>query len=116
MDLENFITNLSEEDFLQVVKFIEKRKAISQNRMKLIDFIEILKYELSPKLKKLLLQEAKEIEYVDQLLRAKLLRHRTIGMKSMTELEHYFRRFNIEPYYFVSVPRIYLNDLVIKND
>ena len=116
MDLENFINDLSEEDFLYVIKLVEHRKTISNNKMKITDFIEKLKFELSPKLNKLLLQEAKETIFVNRLLKAKLLRHRTIGMKSMNELQYYFKKFNIDTTYFNSVPRIYLNDLVIKND
>lgn len=116
MDLENFINNLSEEDFLQVVKFVEHRKAIANNKMTIIDFVEKIKFEISPKLKRLLLHEAKETVFVDKLLSAKLLRYKTIGGMTMFELEYFFRKLNIDTTYFKSVPRIYLNDLVIDDD
>ena len=116
MDLENFINDLSEEDFLYVVKLVENRKIISNNKMTIIDFVEKINFEISPRLKRLLLHEAKETVYVDKLLRSKLLRYRTIGAMSLMELEYFFRKHNIDTTYYKSVPKIYLNDLVIEND
>ncbi len=116
MDLENFINNLSEEDFLQVVNLVEHRKAISDNKMTIVDFIEKYKFEISPRLLRLLQHEAKETKFVNNLLRAKLLRYKTIGGKTVIELEYILKKAKIDLTYFFSQPRIYLNDLDISKD
>lgn len=114
MDLKDFVTNLSEKEFSELVDLVELRKSKTTNIMTIEEFIEEYKFEISHRLLSLLKKEAKETKYVNRLLRAKLHRYKTIGSRTIMELQLLLRKANIDSTYFYSQPRIYLNDLDLE--
>ncbi len=114
MDLKTFVNNLSEKEFSELIDLVEFRKNNTPNIITITDFIEEYKFEISPRLLSLLKKEAKETKYVNRLLRAKLHRYKTIGSRTIMELEFLLRKANIDSTYFYSQPRIYLNDLDLE--
>ena len=114
MELKDFVNNLSEKEFSELIDLVELRKSKTTNLMTIEEFIEDYKFEISPRLLSLLKKEAKETIYVNRLLKAKLHRYKTIGSRTIMELEFLLRKANIDLKYFHSQPRIYINDLKIE--
>ncbi len=115
MNLEKFLQSLSESEIIELESILHRRKEIANSkRLKVTEFVELYKYSMSIKLRKLLLFEAKETEYIDMLLSAKLSRYKSIGAKTLTELEQYMKQSFIDTSNFNSVHRYYLNDLVMN--
>ena len=101
MDIENFIENLSAQEYAELEKYIlDKKKERENSGLKILDFIEANKYNMSVKVKNVLLKAAETDIYVKNLNRAKLQRYRYTGAKTLTELEILLRENMIDRTYF----------------
>ena len=102
MDIEKFLENLSAQEYAELEKYILDKKTERENaELKILDFIEANKYNMSVRVKKALLQAAETDIYVKNLNRTKLQRYRYIGAKTLTELEFLLSENMIDrTYYF----------------
>ena len=101
MDIEKFLENLSEQEYKELEKYIlDKKKERENTGLKILDFIDANKYNMSVKVKKTLLQAAETDIYVKNLNRTKLQRYRFTGAKTLTELEILLRENMIDRTYF----------------
>lgn len=101
MDIEKFLENLSAQEYAELEKYIlDKKKERENSGLKILDFIEANKNNMSVRVKKVLLLAAETDIYVKNLNRAKLHRYRYIGAKTLTELEFLLSENMIDRTYF----------------
>ncbi len=100
MNLNIFFESLSSEEYAALEEKVLQIKAKRENSgLKIVDFIEA-NFDMSPRLIKLLKQEAEEVIYVNKLFKAKLKKYKQIGGLTLSELEFYFNKHHIDTYYY----------------
>jgi hypothetical protein len=103
MDIKELIESLSEQEYTELEKIVLCKIEERENaEIKIIDFIEANKYDMSVRVKNALLRAADEDVYVKKLKRAKMRKYENVGAKTITELEWLLHTKKVDNRYFVS--------------
>ncbi len=101
MDIEKFLESLSKQEYIELEKIVLDKKIEFENaELKILDFIETNKNDMSFKVKNALLYEANKEIYINKINKARMLSYKSIGAKTLTELEWLLRKNNIDTTYF----------------
>ena len=103
MDIKELVESLSEQEYTELEKIVLCKIEERENaEIKIIDFIEANKYDMSVRVKNALLRAADEDVYVKKLKRVKMRKYENVGAKTITELGWLLHTKKVDIRYFIS--------------